>query len=104
VPGRRRGSPRATRAMIDLLYAVGSCTEVVGSWEVGGQPEGLVVRLRTPDTFDSEATAVEAARKMIKCVLPGGFETLSVTAAARTEDVARERWSGLAEVVVAALD
>ena len=103
MPGRRLpGSPRATRAMIDLLYAVGACDDAVGSWEVGGQPEGLVVRVRTPGTFDSEPPAIEAAEKMIKRVLPGGYETLSAIAAARAEGRAGDRWRGVAEMVVSA--
>jgi hypothetical protein len=86
--------------MIDLLYAVGACTEVVGAWEVSRQPEGLVVRLRTPQTYDSKTSATEAAEQMVKCVLPGGYETLSTSAAARAERGGSEVWRGLAEVVV----
>lgn len=105
MPGRRLpGSPRATRAMIDLLYAVAACGEGVGSWDVSGQQEGLVVRLRTRETFESEAIAAEAAQKMIKGVFPGGYETVSATAVARAEGSAADRWRGLAEVVVAAQD
>lgn len=105
MPGRRLpGSPRATRAMIDLLYAVAACGDVVGSWEVSGQQEGVVVRVRTRETFDSEAIAGEAAQKMVKRVLPGGYETVSASAVARAEGRAADRWHGLAEVVVAAQD
>jgi hypothetical protein len=104
LPGRRLpGSPRATPEMVDLLYAVGSCGDLVGSWDVSGQQEGLVVRLRTRDAFDSEPSAVEAAQQMIKKVVPGGYDTLSVTAVARREGkAARDRWRGLAEVVLIA--
>ncbi|MGY2875021.1 hypothetical protein ACVW00_002211 [Marmoricola sp. URHA0025 HA25] len=102
MPGRRLpGSPRATRAMIDLLYAVGSCAGVVGTWEVSGQQEGLVVRLRTPQTYDAEPAAIEAAKTMIKSVLPGGEETVSTIATARVEGRTAPRWRGVAEVVVA---
>jgi hypothetical protein len=94
------GSPRVTRAMIDLLYAVASCGEVVGSWEVSGQPGGLVVRARTRETFDSEPLATEAGEQMAKCVLPGGFEIGSSTVSARAEGHAGDRWRGVAELVV----
>jgi hypothetical protein len=103
--GRRLpGAPRATRAMIDLLYAVAACGDLVGSWDVSGQQEGLVIRLRSRETFDSEATAAEAAQRMIKSVLPGGYETVSAVAGGRAEGRAADRWRGLAEVVVAAQD
>jgi hypothetical protein len=102
VPGRRlRGSPRVSRAMIDVLYAVGSCDGVVGGWEVSSQPEGLVVRLRSLDVFEAEATAVEAAETMVKRVVSGDYQTVSSTVAARTEGRAADRWRGLAELVVA---
>ena len=105
MPGRRTpGSPRVTRAMIDLLYTVGSCGDVVGSWEVSGQPGGLVVRARTRETFDSEQTATEVGEQVAKCVLPGGFEILSMTVGARSEGQAADRWRGVAELVVDAPD
>jgi len=88
--------------MIDLLYAVGSCTDIVGSWEVGGQADGLVVRLRTSGVHDAEAAAVEAAQQMVKSFLPGGYELLSTSAVARSEGRANDRWRGVAEVVVVA--
>lgn len=110
MPGRRPpGSPRAnraaraTRAMIDLLYAVASCTDLVGSWEVSGQAEGLVVRLRCPELHDSEPSAAEQAQQMVKAFLPGGYEIVSTSAAARAEGRAGETWRGVAEVVLVAL-
>jgi hypothetical protein len=90
--------------MIDLLYAVGSCTDTVGAWEVGGQPDGLVVRVRTRGTYDSEPAAIEAAHTMVKGVHPGGYETTSVSVASRVEGSAGDRWRGIAEVVVARPD
>jgi hypothetical protein len=87
--------------MIDLLYSIASCDDLVGSWELSGQPGGLLVRVRTRETFDSEPQAVEAAERMVKCVLPSGGETESSTVIARTVGRAADRWRGAAEVVVA---
>ena len=107
MPGRRPpGSSRAsrvTRAMIDLLYAVASCTDLVGSWEVSGQAQGLVVRLRCPELHDSETAAAEQAQRMVKAFLPGGYEIASTSAAARAEGRAGQTWRGVAEVVLVAL-
>jgi hypothetical protein len=97
VPGRLPASPRATRAVIDLLYSVGGCGDVVGSWDVTGQTDGLALRVRTREVFDSEPLAVEAAETMVKRVLPGGYEALSTTVAARAEG--SSGWRGVAEVV-----
>lgn len=100
MPGRRLpGSPRATRAMIDLLYSIGSCDDLVGSWELSSQPGGLLVRVRTRETFESEPQAIEAAERMVKRVLGagGGAETSTI---ARTVGRAGDRWRGAAEMVV----
>ena len=60
------------------------------------------MRVRTRETFDSEPQAIEAAERMVKCVLPGGGESESSTVAARAVGRAGDRWRGAAEVVVAA--
>jgi hypothetical protein len=105
VPGRRMpGSPRATRAMVDLLYSIAACDDLVGSWELSGQPGGLLVRVRTRETFESEPQAIEAAERMVKCVVPGGDATESRTVAARAVGSAGDRWRGTAEAVVPGTD
>jgi hypothetical protein len=90
--------------MIDLLYSIASCDDLVGSWEVSGQPGGLLVRVRTRESFDSEPEAIEAAERMVKCILTGGEETESSTVAARALGRAADRWRGAAEVLVAGTD
>jgi hypothetical protein len=103
VPRRRTsGSPRATRAMIDLLYAVAACSDVVGSWELSGQADGLVLRVRSRDVFDVEATAIEVAQRMVKGLVPGGYEAVSTMTSSRDEGSGSARWRGLAELVVRA--
>jgi hypothetical protein len=106
VPGRRLpGSPRATRAMVDLLYSIAACDDLVGSWELSGQPGGLLVRVRTRESFESEPQAIEAAERMVKCVLPsGGGETESSNLVARAVGSTGDRWRGAAEVMVAGAD
>jgi hypothetical protein len=104
VPGRRMpGPPRATRAMIDLLYSIASCDDVVGSWELSGQPGGLLLRVRTREVVDSEQQAVEAAERMVKRILPGEYQAVSSTVVARVVPGA-DRWRGAAEVVVTVSD
>jgi hypothetical protein len=103
VPRRRTsGSPRATRAMIDVLYAVASSRDVVGSWEVSGQLDGLGVRVHSRDAFEVEADAIEAAERMVKALVPGGYEAVSTTTSGRSEGRAGVRWRGVAELVIRA--
>jgi hypothetical protein len=101
VPRRRTsGSPRTTRAMIDLLYAVAACSDVVGSWELSGQADGLVLRVRTRDVFDVEATAIEVAERMVKGLVPGGYDAVSTITSSRDHGSSRGPWRGRAELVV----
>ncbi len=105
MPRRRpSGSPRATRAMIDVLHALGSSGDVVGSWDLTGQADGLVLRMRSRELFASEADAIETAERMAKGVLPGGYDAVSTTTSGRSEGSSSERWRGVAEVVVRAGD
>lgn len=98
---RRRpsGSPRATRAMIDVLHALASSGDLVGSWDLTRQADGLALRMRSRELFASEADAIETAERMAKGALPGGYDAVSTTTAARSEGSAGERWRGVAEVV-----
>jgi hypothetical protein len=103
---RRRpsGSPRATRAMIDVLHALGSSGDVVGSWDLTGQADALVLRMRSRELFGSEADAIETAERMAKGALPGGYDAVSTTTTGRSEGSAGARWRGIAEVVFQAAD
>jgi hypothetical protein len=105
VPGRRLpGSPRASRAMIDLLYAVAACGDVVGSWDVTGQPGGAVVRARSRQLFDEESEAAAVAETILKRLAPGSHELVSSAAGVRPEGRSADRWRGVAEVVVGTPD
>ena len=101
MPRRRTsGSPRATRAMIDLLYSVASSGDVVGSWDLTGQAEGLVLRVRSREVFGAESEALEVADRMVKGLLPADYEVVSTSVAGRDEGTTDGRWRGLAEMVV----
>ena len=105
MPRRRpSGSPRAPRAMIDLLHALGSSGDLVGSWDLTGQADGLVLRMRSRELLASEADAIETAERMAKGVLPGGYDAASTTVSSRSEGSSGQRWRGIAEVVVRATD
>ena len=101
MPRRRPpGSPRAVRAMIDLLYAVAACGDLVGSWELTSQADRFVLRVRSREVFDAEADAVEVGERMVKGLLPGGYDAVSTTTSGRAEGSTVTRWRGAAEVVV----
>ena len=103
MPRRRPfGSSRAVRAMIDLLYAVAACGDVVGSWELTGQADGFVLRVRSREVFDEEVAAVEVAERMSKVVLPGGYDAVSTAVSGRREGSAIGHWRGVVELVVRA--
>src|SRR5690348_2040562 len=39
----RRGTPRATRLMIDVFHAIGACGDLIHYWDVAKRGEGGVV-------------------------------------------------------------
>jgi hypothetical protein len=87
--------------MIDLLYAVAACGDAVGSWDLTGQAGRFVLRVRSRGLLDTEPAAVEVAERMVKGLLPAGFDAVSTAVSTRQEGSAPS-WRGVAELVVRA--
>lgn len=98
----RRGMPRASRIMVDVFHAIGSCSGLVHYWDVGKRPEGgVLLRAASERRYATEEAAVEAARALAERLQPPGYEVQAVSPVARADGAADAGWQAFVEMLIA---
>jgi len=88
--------------MVDVLHLIGACADVIQDWEVTRQPGGVVIRVRSRDSYDSSHAATHAGYALIERVTAPGYEVVAEpTVRSRPDETARDgRWHAWAELVL----
>lgn len=97
----RRGTPRASRLMIDVFHAIADCGGLIHYWDVAKRGEGgVVLRATSSRRFVSEEEAVEAGREIAERVKPAGYDVLSVSTTGRGSGRPQAGWQALVELQI----
>jgi hypothetical protein len=85
--------------MIDLFHAIHACRDLIHYWDVARTGEGVVVRARSRQPYDSKQAAEEVASEIAARIRPEGHDLRDVSAAAKR--VGRgDGWHAVVEVLV----
>lgn len=103
MPGStRRGTPRATRMMIDVFHAIAECGDLIHYWDVAKRAEGgLLLRASSAERYATEEAAVQAAREIAARMQPAGYDVQTVSAVAKGNGSPEAGWQAFVEVVLA---
>jgi hypothetical protein len=98
----RRGTPRASRLIIDVFDAISSCGDLIHYWDVAKRADGAVLlRATSARRYTTEEAAADAAQVIAARIQPPGHQIEAVTAVARTDGNPDAAWQAFVEVVIA---
>jgi len=88
--------------MVDLLHRIAEQGHHLRDWEVTRQADGVLLRVKSRESYGTESAADEAAHDLVGHVVAPGYEPVSapVTGARREDRRGTPAWRAFVEVVV----